>query len=195
LAGHRAIVRSVVEIFAPASEYGKRGITELHQQTTSLLAFKPLEKDVFDTQLSFNMLAEYGEEAPAKLSTLEQRVERHVASLFGKQTAAPPMPSVRLIQAPVFHGYSLSLWVEFDSNIAAAELGEAFSSKRIDVRGFGEEAPNNVGAANQSGLTVGDIRVDHNNPRAAWLWVVFDNLRVTADETVDLIIDSSNEGA
>jgi aspartate-semialdehyde dehydrogenase len=194
LAGHRAITRSLAEIFAPASEYGKRGITELHQQTTSLLAFKPLEKEVFDTQLSFNMLAQYGEEAPAKLATLEQRIERHVASLFGKQTSAPPMPSLRLIQAPVFHGYSLSLLVQFDSNIAAAELGDALSSKRIDVRGFGEEAPNNVGAANQSGLIVGDIRVDRNDPRAAWLWVVFDNLRVTADETVDILIASSSEG-
>jgi len=114
---------------------------------------------------------------------------------LGKQTAPPTMPSLRLIQAPVFHGYSLSLWVEFDTNIAAAELGEALSSKRIDVRGFGEEPPHNVGAANQSGLIAGDIRVDHNNPRAAWLWVVFDNLRVTADETADILIDSPIKGA
>jgi aspartate-semialdehyde dehydrogenase len=193
LAGHRAIARSVVEIFAPASEYGKRGIAELHQQTTSLLAFKPLDQEVFDTQLSFNMLAQYGEEAPVKLSALEQRVERHIVSLFGKQGAAPPLPSLRLLQAPVFHGYSLSLWVEFDSNIAAAELGEALGSKRIDVRAFGEESPHNVGAANQSGLIAGDIRVDHNNPRAAWLWVVFDNLRVTADETADLLIEPATQ--
>lgn len=189
LARYRPVARSVVEIFAPASEYGKRGIAELHQQTTSLLAFKPLDKEVFDTQLSFNMLAQYGEEAPAKLSVLEQRIERHIATLFEKQTeAVPPMPSVRLLQAPVFHGYSLSLWVQFESNIAAAEVGEALNSPRIDVRGFGEEVPNNVEAANQSGVIVGDIRVDRNDPRAAWLWAVCDNLRATADEAVDILI-------
>jgi aspartate-semialdehyde dehydrogenase len=196
LAGQRTIARSVVEIFAPASEYGKKGITELHQQTTSLLAFKPLEKEIFDAQLSFNLLAEYGEEAPAKLSTLEQRIERHIATLFGKQTAAPPPPpSVRLIQAPVFHGYSLSIWVEFEANVAAGELAEALASKRIDVRGFGEEAPNNVGAANQSGLMVGDIRADQNHPKAAWLWAVFDNLRVMADEAADILIELPGEKA
>lgn len=195
LSDYRAVTRSVVEIFAPASEYGKRGINELHQQTTSLLAFRPLEKEVFDEQLSFNVLAQYGEEAPAKLSALEQRLERHVATILGKQTAPPPMPSLRLIQAPVFHGYSLSFWVEFDANIATPAVAEALTSKRIDVRGSGDEAPNNAGAANQSGLIVGDIRVDHNNPRAAWLWVVFDNLRVTADEAADILMESANEGA
>jgi len=193
LAHHRFIARSVVEIFAPASEHGKRGIAELHQQTTSLLAFKPLDKAVFDAQLSFNMLAQYGEEAPEKLSDLEQRIERHIATLFGKQAAPPPMPSLRLTQAPVFHGYSFSLWVEFESNIAAAELGEVLSSGRIDVRGFGEEAPTGAGAANQSGLIAGDIRVDRNNPRAAWLWVVCDNLRITADEAADVLVDWNSE--
>ena len=190
LARHRPIVRCVVEVFVPASEHGKRGITELHQQTTSLLAFKPLQKEIFDEQLSFNMLAQYGEEAPAKLSTLEQRIERHVATLLEKQTEAarPPMPSLRLLQAPVFHGYSLSFWVEFESNVVAAEIGEALGSKRIDVRGFGEEAPTSAGAANQSGLIAGDIRVDRNNARAAWLWVVYDNLRVIADEAADLLM-------
>jgi aspartate-semialdehyde dehydrogenase len=189
LTQHRKIVRSVVEVFAPASEYGKRGISELHQQTTSLLAFKPLDKQVFDAQLSFNMLAQYGEEAPVKLAALEQRIETHIATILAKQAQPPPMPSLRVIQAPVFHGYSLSLWVEFASNVAAPELAEALPADRIDVRGFGEETPTGAEAAGQSGLIVGDIRVDRNNPRALWLWLVFDNLRVIADDAASLLSD------
>ncbi len=133
LARHRKIRRSVAEIFEPASERAKRGISELHQQTTSLLAFKPLEKKVFDAQLSFNLLSQYGEEAPEKLSTVEQRIERHVATIFSWESAgnAIPMPSLRLIQVPVFHGYSMSLWVEFEADIAAPELGEALASAQI----------------------------------------------------------------
>lgn len=188
LAEHKQIRQALAEIFEPASERGKRGVSELHQQTNSLLAFKALDKEVFDAQLSFNLLSQYGEQAPAKLAAVEQRIEMHLATLLGAQRKlAIPMPSLRLIQAPVFHGYSISLWIEFQSDIEAGALGEALASAQIEVRGQNEEAPNNVGAASQSGLIAGDIRVDRNNARAAWFWIVGDNLRLTAEAAADLI--------
>jgi aspartate-semialdehyde dehydrogenase len=178
-----------VQVFEPASERGKHGIAELHQQTTSLLAFKPLERDVFDAQLSFNMLAQYGENAPAKLSTGEQRIERHLASLLSKQVhdGTIPMPSLRLVQAPVFHGYSASMWIQFQSAVEVSGIAEALASPQIDVRGEHEDAPTSVGATGQSGIAAGDIRIDRNNPRAAWLWTVGDNLRLIADGAIDVL--------
>ena len=106
---------AIVHIFAPASEHGTKGVEELQQQTVSLLSFKPLPQAIFDSQLSFNMLARYGEEAPVALEESELRIERHLATLldFPGEGAGAPMPSLRLIQAPVFHGYSFSAWVEF----------------------------------------------------------------------------------
>jgi len=73
---------AVIQIFAPASEHGAPGVHELQQQTVSLLSFKNLPKDVFDTQLSFNLLARYGDEAPVSLEESELRIERHLASLL-----------------------------------------------------------------------------------------------------------------
>ena len=190
LAKYRPIRRSVINVFEPASERGKRGITELNQQTTSLLSFKPLDKNVFDAQLSFNMLAQYGEEAPQKLSAVEQRIEHHVATLLSRAATsgnAVPMPSLRVIQAPVFHGYSISAWVEFEGEAGQDELGEALASAQIEVRSQTDTAPDIVGAAGQSGLVAGDIRIDRNNGRAAWLWIVGDNLRLTADAAAELV--------
>ncbi len=189
LAKYRPIAEAVVHVFEPASERGKRGLTELHQQTTSLLAFKPLEKKIFDAQLSFNLLAQYGEEAPSKLLHVEQRIERHLATILSRRAngVALPIPSIRVIQAPVFHAYSLSLWLKFDGDINAQEVGEALASAQIEVRGPDEEPPNGVGAAGQSGVAAGDIRLDPNNSRAAWLWVVADNLRLMADGAADLV--------
>jgi len=191
---YRRIARAVVNVFEPASERGKRGISELHQQTTSLLGFKSLDKQVFDAQLSFNLLSQYGEEAPVQLSTVEQRVERHLSLLLKNYVNGEPIPapSLRLIQAPVFHGYSISLWIEFDpagaaKSVTSQGLGEALASVQIDVRSPGEEPPTGVGVAGQSGLIAGDIRVDRNNTNAAWLWVVLDNLRVTADAAADVV--------
>ncbi|MFL6463181.1 MAG: Asd/ArgC dimerization domain-containing protein [Bryobacteraceae bacterium] len=193
LTNYRRMERAIINVFEPASERGKRGISELHQQTTGLLAFKPLDKQVFDTQLSFNLLSQYGEEAPVQLSTVEQRIERHLAMLLKSYANGEPIPapSLRLIQAPVFHGYSISLWIEFDPQAAKSvntqALGEALASAQIEVRGAGEESPTGVGAAGQSGLMAGDIRVDRNNAHAVWIWVVLDNLRVTADAAADVI--------
>ena len=61
-----AIRRAVVEIFEPVSERGKAGIDELQKQTVALLSFKPLPKEIFDAQAAFNMLSQYGAEAPLR---------------------------------------------------------------------------------------------------------------------------------
>jgi aspartate-semialdehyde dehydrogenase len=190
LARYRQMQRAVAHIFEPASERGKRGVAELHQQTTSLLSFKSLEKGVFDAQLGFNLLSQYGAEAPHQLATFEQRIERHIATLLSRAdgVAPIPMPSLRLIQAPVFHGYSISLWIEFVSEVRVGELEEALESAPIEVRRQNEEAPHTAEAVNQSGLLVGDIRVDRNNPRAAWFWIVGDNLRLMADAVAETIL-------
>jgi aspartate-semialdehyde dehydrogenase len=180
----RPIARSVVTVFEPASERGKTGAGELHQQTSSLLAFRGLDKEVFDAQLGFNLLPQYGPAAPLKLQAVERRIERHVAILLGK---ALPLPSLRLIQVPVFHAYSISFWIEFAKDITVSELGQALASAQIEVREANQEVPNSIGAAGQSGLIAGDIRIDRNNPRAAWVWVVCDNLRITADIAVTLL--------
>lgn len=196
LAKYRPLRRAVVHVFEPASERGNRGVSELHQQTTGLLAFKPLEKKLFDAQLSFNLLAQWGEDAPGKLLNVEQRIERHLATLLSRQAPAAVllMPSIRVIQAPVFHGYSVSLWVEFEGDIGAQAVGESLASSQIEVRGATVDAPDNVGAAGQSGLIAGDIRIDPNNPRAAWLWVVADNLRLMADGAADVVSALSSAG-
>ena len=189
LSRYRSMQSLVINIFEPASERGKPGLTELHQQTAGLLAFKSLDKEVFDAQLAFNLLPRYGEGAPVSLGQVEQRIEREVATLLSRQTTGVsiPLPSIRLVQAPVFHGYSLSLWVDFKSDIKVQEIEEALATAQIEVRRSSETAPDNAGVAGQSGMTAGDIRLDRNNSRAVWIWVALDNLRLVADGAIDVL--------
>jgi aspartate-semialdehyde dehydrogenase len=190
LATYQQIARAVIEVFEPASERGRAGLAELQQQTTALLAFRPLEKQVYDTQVSFAMLPAYGEKASHRLDAIEQRIEKHLATLLARSTqkgAVVPMPSLRLIQAPVFHGYSFSMWAEFGQHVEARGVLEALKSEDIDVRTSDHEMPTNVGVAGQSGLSVGDIRVDHNNSRALWLWAAADNFSIIADQVHELV--------
>jgi aspartate-semialdehyde dehydrogenase len=92
------------------------------------------------------------------------------------------MPSLRLIQAPVFHGHSFSLWVEFDQQPGVQAISAALEQSGIDIRP--DDPPTNAGIAGQSGLSAGAIAVDNNNPRACWFWVVSDNLRLAAENAV-----------
>jgi aspartate-semialdehyde dehydrogenase len=177
---------ALVHVFVPASEQGTAGVEELQQQTVSLLSFKSMPKAVFDSQLSFTMLAKYGEEAPVSLEETELRIERHLASLLDLpgDGEGVPMPSLRVLQAPVFHGYSFSVWVEFENvpELEGLESGLQFGS--IDVRGAELDPPNNVGQAGQGGISVGAILPDRNNADACWFWMVCDNLRLAAENAV-----------
>ena len=151
------IRRSIIHVFEPASERGQRAWTNCSSRPSACLSFQKLKTDVFDAQLAFNMLARYGEEALEPLEGIEQRVERHLASLLAAYPAIP-MPSLRLIQAPVFHGHSFSVWVEFEENPGVEALAQALAEAGFDVRP--DEPPSNVGVAGQSGLSVGAIAVD-----------------------------------
>ncbi len=176
--------RSIVHIFEPASERGSAGIEELQAQTVSLLSFKPLPKKVYDTQASYAMLAAFGEEAPLALSDIEARIERHLATLLSFAGGGASIPSLRLIQSPVFHGYSFSFWLEFDTNPGVAAIQQVLNEMPIDVHGPDLEPPNNVSVAGQDGIAIGSVTLDRNHPQALWLWGAADNLRLAAENAI-----------
>jgi aspartate-semialdehyde dehydrogenase len=180
------VSRAVIQVFAPASEQGLAGVEELQQQTISLLSFKPLPRAVFDTQLSFNMLARYGEEAPAKLEDAELRIDRHLATLLSLpgDGEGAPMPSLRLVQAPVFHGYTFSIWVEFENAPDVETVESSLAVANIEVRSGDFEPPNNVGQAGQSGIAVGAVVPDRNHSEAMWFWMAVDNYRLAAENAI-----------
>jgi aspartate-semialdehyde dehydrogenase len=188
LQAHDPVRRSVVTVFAPASEQGTKGIQELQEQTLGMLSFKSIPKTVFDEQLSFNVLARYGQKAAASLEASELRIDRHLATLLALpgEGEGAPMPSVRVIQAPVFHGYSFSAWVEFEENPGVDAIESGLASDWIDVRGLDTEPPTSVGHAGMNGIAVGAIEEDRNEPNACWFWLVSDNLRLSAENAVAL---------
>lgn len=173
------IRRSVAHIFEPASERGQQGLDELRQQTVSLLSFRSMPKTVFDAQAGFNLLTRYGEEAIVSLESVELRIEKHLASLLAGRRAAP-LPSIRLVQAPVFHGHSVSVYVEFAEAVDLASVVAALSGPSVDVRAAGEEPPDNISIAGQDGIAVGAISQDRSEANGWWFWLVADNFRLMA---------------
>jgi aspartate-semialdehyde dehydrogenase len=174
--------RTVATLHAPASERGRAGIDELHQQSLKLFNFQALPKEFYDTQIAYNMVARYGEEAPAKLASVELRIEQHLATLLGPQRLS--VPSIRLVQAPVFHGYTISVWSELAERVALDSVQARLAEAGFQLHGAEGEPASNTGVAGQSGVTVSEIAVDRNAATACWLWLTFDNLRAHADNVM-----------
>ena len=169
-------------IFEPASEQGQKGMDELHQQTINLLSFQVLPKDVFDTQVAFNMVARYGQKSRLSLDSLETRIRRHYQALAGVEA---PDPSIMVLQPPVFHGNALAIFVEMQERIDQQQLAEALAGDHVAVADAQDDSqPSNVNTAGQGNIMV-SVKADAARPNGVWLWAAVDNLRVAAITAVE----------
>jgi aspartate-semialdehyde dehydrogenase len=176
-----AVQRAVTTIFEPASEHGQKGMDELHQQTVNLLSFQSLPKEVFDAQLAFNMVARYGQKSRPALDSIEARIFRHYQKIAGAE--APPV-SLLLLQAPVFHGYALAVFVEMDRPVDMQTLSRALAGDHITIPGPEDDPPSNVSSAGQGDIQL-SLKLDPAQPNGVWLWAAADNLRISALAAVE----------
>jgi aspartate-semialdehyde dehydrogenase len=176
-------IRSVAAtVLDPASEQGQKGMDELHQQTVNLLSFQPLPKDVFDTQVAFNMVARYGEKSRLSLDSLEARVRRHYQDLAG---ADAPQPALMVLQPPVFHGSALAIFLEMEQAVDREKLSQALSGEHVTLAGAEDDSqPSNVNAAGQPNILV-SLKSEAGRPNGVWLWAAADNLRIAAMTAVE----------
>lgn len=176
-----AIRRVAATIFEPASEHGQRGMDELHQQTVNLLSFQPLPKEVFDIQVAFNMVARYGHKSQPALDSVEARILRHYQKIAGSDA---PKLSLTLLQAPIFHGHALSVFVEMDDAMDVAAMSLALAGDHVSIPPAEDESPSNVSSAGQADIQL-LLKTDPVQPNSIWLWAAADNLRISALTAVE----------
>jgi aspartate-semialdehyde dehydrogenase len=178
-------------VLQPASEYGKEGLDELHQQTVSLLSFQNMPRAVFDTQVAYNTLASFGESATANLSRAEGRIRRHYALLAGGR-----LPELRLqvLHAPVFHGHAFSICIELDRVMPISIIEDALGGEHLDLVLEETDSPSNLAAAGQNDVLVWlkpEPPVERLSGETSrfWLWAASDNLRLAAQNAVECALD------
>jgi aspartate-semialdehyde dehydrogenase len=175
------IRRVTATVFEPASEHGQRGMDELHQQTVNLLSFQPLPKDVFDAQVAFNMLARYGQRSQPALASVEGRILRHYQKIAGEGVL---QPSLLLLQAPVFHGHALAVFLEMENAVDVSAVSQALAGDHVSIPAAEEESPSNVNSAGQANILLA-VKADPGTPNGVWLWAAADNLRISALTAVE----------
>lgn len=178
LAPVRTAAATVIE---PASEHGRRGMDELHEQTVNLLSFRELPKNVFDEQVAFNMIAQFGANSVPTMEAIEQRIARHIRSITEDRVA---VPALMVVHSPTFHGHTFSIYVEMERAVSIGDLGQAIAGDHVALVRVAEDAPSNVNAAGQEDVLL-SIRPDAQRENGFWLWAAADNLRIAATTAVD----------
>jgi aspartate-semialdehyde dehydrogenase len=176
-----SIARAAVSVFEPVSERGRRGMDELHQQTLKLLSFEQMPTGVFDGQVAFNMISRYGAGAIDSLESIERRITNHLRTLLGEQV---PMPALTLVQAPVFHAHTFSIYVELEKVMSAGDFSQALAGEHIQIARWQQDSPSNINVAGKDEILVA-VRHDLSHENGFWLWAAVDNLRLAAITAVD----------
>jgi len=118
-----------------------------------------------------------GEEASEKLIDVEEIISSQLKSLL---EGTCPLPALTLIQAPIFHSHSFSIFVEMDQAVKVAEVESLLGSDHLTVLQTADEPPSPVQVAGTDTIQIGGMKRDFLNPSGFWFWAVSDNLRLSA---------------
>lgn len=157
------------------SSRGRDAVKELARQTAHLLNAKPLEPQVFDRQIAFNLLAQVEASDNEGHGALERQIAAELQELF----AQPALPvSVTCIQAPVFFGDSLSVSLQAQHGVPVSTLRAALDAAPGVELVEGDDYPTAVGdAVGQDVVYVGRVRAGLDDPAELNLWIASDNVR------------------
>ena len=127
------------------------------------------------------MLSRYGEKSNPALDSVEARILRHYEKIAGSDA---PQPSLLLLQAPIFHGHAVAIFLEMNNTLDIAALSQILAGDHVVIPAAGEDLPSNVSAAGQADIQLA-VKADPTQPNGVWLWVAADNLRIAALTAVD----------
>jgi aspartate-semialdehyde dehydrogenase len=156
------------------SSLGRAGVSELARQTTELLNMRPLEPQLFDRQIAFNLLARIGEEEGG-----HAHLERRIAAELKQVLAVEGLKvAVTCCVAPVFFGDSLAVSLQTEEPVDLAAVAQRLERQPgIELVESGDY-PTVVGdAVGQDELYVGRLRAGLDDPAELNLWIASDNVR------------------
>jgi len=115
-----------VSALLSASGAGRQGISELEQQTASLLSGRELEASHFPHRLAFNLVPQVGPFSEGSGATLEELSWRaETGLLWGR---ASPQIDGTAVWVPTFHGHLVLLTIRLGKPAEPAEVREALKA-------------------------------------------------------------------
>jgi aspartate-semialdehyde dehydrogenase len=172
-----------VTVLQSVSVWGRFAIEELEQQTSHLLSFQPTGTDLFDAQVAFNTMVQFGEKSRFDLRATAATLRAEVSSCL---RGSAVVPAIQLVHVPAFYGITFSICAELDPTadvnaVEAAIKAAGFSAKSED------DPPNNISAAEETSVGLAKPARDEAVPGIWWFWGAADNIRLRAWNAVKLV--------
>ncbi|WP_333653383.1 aspartate-semialdehyde dehydrogenase [Dissulfurispira sp.] len=171
------IKRVVVTTFQAVSGTGKKAIDELLQQTTDMLNFREIQKNVYPHQIAFNVLPHIDKFLENGYTKEEMKMVNETKKIMGDTSIRVTATTVRV---PVFRGHSESVNIETEKKITSNEVRSILSKAQGIVVFDAPEKnvyPLPIEVAGKDPVYVGRIREDESIDNGINMWVVSDNLR------------------
>ncbi|MCX8159671.1 MAG: Asd/ArgC dimerization domain-containing protein [Candidatus Saccharicenans sp.] len=170
------IKKVVAVVLQPVSAYANAGIEELAEQSYALLSSGGLKHKIFGDQIAFNFLPEVEKADRDGFMASENQIIQEVRRVLNPDFDF----SLSLVQAPVFHVYSLAVYLELAEDAGLEQLEQIFrNNDMFHLQPAGSARPlSNVRVAGQEKIFIGHLKKDRSLPGSYWLWVAADNLTV-----------------
>jgi aspartate-semialdehyde dehydrogenase len=171
------IRRIVVTTFQSVSGTGKKAMDELLQQTTDLLNFRPIQKNVYPHQIAFNVLPHIDKFLENGYTKEEMKMVNETRKIMGDNSIRITATTVRV---PVFRGHSESVNIETEKKLTVEDVRKILSTAPgVVVLDDPEKNiyPLPIDCAGKDPVYVGRIREDESIENGINIWIVSDNLR------------------
>ncbi|MEU2717343.1 aspartate-semialdehyde dehydrogenase [Streptomyces sp. NPDC007205] len=174
--------QAVVSTYQAASGLGHPGVEELRESSRAALENpdEPYPAKEFTPSLAFNVIPKIDRFLDTGFTLEEQKMLQESRKILGIPHLDVTTTCVRV---PVVTGHSETVWIEAQGVVDRAELVEvlaALPEVTVHDRESPREFPTPTTIDDPNRVHVGRVRVNPNNPRAFWLWLVADNLTIGA---------------
>jgi len=167
--------KAVTFVLQPVSAFEESGIEELASQSFAILNSSALIKKVFKAQIAFNLLSHTEPLDEDGFDTVETQVMVEVGKVLGVEDL--PL-TLSIIQAPVFHTYSIMVYFELTRGAGLQAIKDLFKRSsyfKLTTPTLSSPA-SSVSVAGKDKIHIGQIKKVNTLPNSFWLWAVADNL-------------------
>lgn len=177
-------------VLQPVSAFYEPGIEELASQSFAVLNSSSVSKKTFKTQVAFNLIPDIGPMDENGFSSAEKQILAETKRVLG----LPDLPlSLALIQAPVFHTYSIMIHLELEEQTDIPTLSGVFKkSVYFEVSPPSPSQPvSSLQVAGKDKIFIGLIKKEITAPDKYWVWMVADNLTLGSALNAFEILENS----
>ena len=170
------IKRIIVSTYQSVSGAGKAGMDELYIQTKAKFVFETIAPQVFPNQIAFNLFPQIGNFREDAYTDEEYKISQELQKVMGNHIKS----TITCVRVPVFVSHSMSINVEFEKKLDAAEAEEILEeADGVVILNLENELKYTtpVEAVENDEVYISRVRNDPTAPNCLNMWVCTDNLR------------------